>query len=93
MEINHIESEGKGTFVAVDDDIQLGEIAYNMNNEGRLVITQTGVEAAAKGRGVGRSLVYKVADYARVNQLKIVPICPFAKSIFDRHRDIQDVLA
>lgn len=30
--------------------------------------------------------------YARENNLKIIPLCPFAKSVFDKTQEIQDLL-
>lgn len=92
MEINHVHSGNKGSFVAVDDDFQLGEIVYSMKSDNVIVIEHTEVEPVSKGRGIGKSLVFKVADYARVNDLKVDAQCPFAKSIFKKNEEIQDVL-
>lgn len=30
-------------------------------------------------------------DFARENQFKIMPLCPFAKSVFDKSPDLNDV--
>jgi hypothetical protein len=35
---------------------------------------------------VGYQLVKKAVDYAREKQIKIMPLCPFAKSVFDKKR-------
>lgn len=31
-------------------------------------------------------------DFARAQQLKIMPLCPFAKSVFDKEPSLADVL-
>jgi uncharacterized protein len=31
-------------------------------------------------------------DYARKNQIKVIPLCRFAKSVFDKTPEIKDVL-
>jgi predicted GNAT family acetyltransferase len=37
-------------------------------------------------------LVHAGVEYARENNLKIFPLCPFAKSIFDKREAFRDVL-
>jgi predicted GNAT family acetyltransferase len=44
------------------------------------------------GTGAGLNLLLKAAEYARENNQKILPICPFAKSVFDRREDLSVVL-
>jgi predicted GNAT family acetyltransferase len=34
----------------------------------------------------------EVVNYARENKIKIIPLCPFAKSVFDKVEEIRDVL-
>jgi predicted GNAT family acetyltransferase len=34
----------------------------------------------------------EAVQYARENNLKILPLCPFAKSVFDKTEEIQDLL-
>ena len=45
------------------------------------------------GQGIGTQLVSAVVDYARDNNLKVQADCPFAKSVFEKHEDFQDVYA
>ena len=33
-----------------------------------------------------------IVKFARENNIKIIPLCPFAKSVFDRTESIRDVL-
>ncbi len=38
-------------------------------------------------------LLHKAVDFARANQLKIIPLCPFANAMFKRkHDEFADVL-
>jgi predicted GNAT family acetyltransferase len=37
-------------------------------------------------------LVSAAVDYVRKNNIKIIPLCPFAKSVFDKVKEFQDVL-
>jgi predicted GNAT family acetyltransferase len=49
------------------------------------------VNPALNGNGVGKQLVMAAVHYAREKQLKIMPLCPFAKSVFDKTPEIRDV--
>ncbi len=46
-----------------------------------------------EGRGLAGRIVSVALDYARAQNLKVLPICPFAKSFIGRHREYQDLLA
>lgn len=51
------------------------------------ILTAIHVESteAAKGRGLGAKLVAAMVEYARKNGLKIVPVCPYVRAVFERH--------
>ena len=48
---------------------------------------------SAKRRGIARKLTLAAVDWARKSVVKLVPVCPFAKAVFDRDPTIRDVLA
>ncbi|MCA5004894.1 GNAT family N-acetyltransferase [Sphingobacterium bovistauri] len=93
MIIRHEENSNKGVFFAIEDDKRIGEMTYSKAGTDKIIIDHTEVDENQKGKGVGRILLFKVVDFARDNNIKIVPLCPFAKSIFDKDIDIRDVLA
>lgn len=92
MEIQQLNSEKKGQFEALDNGLQAGILAYIWAGPGKLIIDHTEVSADFTGQGVGKKLVMAAVDYARENKIKILPLCPFAKSVFDKTPEIQDVL-
>lgn len=85
--------ETKGAFIALEDDKKIGEMVYSPAGEEKIIIEHTEVHPDEKGKGVGRVLLDKAIEYARDNNIKIVPLCPYAKSMFDRDVNIRDVLA
>jgi predicted GNAT family acetyltransferase len=94
MEINHIQENIKsGYFTAIQNESEAGRITYVMPEGNKLVIDHTEVSTAYGGRGLGKKLVFAVADYARANDLKIFPQCTFAKAVFDKTPEIQGLLA
>ena len=82
----------KGLFyVEVDGNI-LAEMVYTMASPTKMIIEHTEVSDELKGKNVGYRLVTTAVDYARQHNIKIIPLCPFAKSVFDRKEELRDVL-
>jgi predicted GNAT family acetyltransferase len=92
MNINHIKDDKCGCFIATENAVEVGRITYVMSGETKLIIEHTVVNPAYEGHGLGKKLVFAVVDYARANNLKILPVCTFAKAVFDKTPEIQDVL-
>ncbi|CAD0008279.1 GNAT family N-acetyltransferase [Flavobacterium salmonis] len=92
MEIQQINDTRKGYFEAIEDGKQAGKMTYTWAGDAKLIIDHTEVNEEFNGKGVGKKLVMATVEYARTNNLKIIPLCPFAKSVFDKTEDIHDVL-
>lgn len=92
MLIQQKETEGNGSFyVAVDGKI-MAEMEYTMPAPNKMIIAHTEVDDALGGKGVGLQLLHALVDYARTEKIKVIPLCPFAKAIFDKKADLRDVL-
>lgn len=92
MEIQQINRETKGVFQAIEDGQEAGSMTYSWAGEDKMIIDHTDVNPEFKGRQVGNQLLMAVVEYARANNIKIIPLCPFAKSVFDKKEEIRDVL-
>jgi len=92
MEINQINDIKRGHFEAVEDGKEAGKMTYTWAGDSKFIIDHTEVSDEFSGKGVGKKLLMATVDYARNNNLKIIPLCPFAKSVFDKDEDITDVL-
>ncbi len=57
-----------------------------------MIIDHTEVEDALRGQQVGRKLLDRLVQLARERNLKVLPLCPFARSVFQKDESIQDVL-
>jgi len=82
----------KGMFYVGQDGAILAEMVYTMASPGKMIIEHTEVDDSLAGEGVGKQLVSTAVEYARTHNIKIVPLCPFAKSVFDKIKEWQDVL-
>ncbi|MXO05831.1 GNAT family N-acetyltransferase [Flavobacterium sp. HBTb2-11-1] len=92
MEIQQINDTKRGYFEAVEDGKEAGKMTYTWAGDTKFIIDHTEVNPDFNGKGVGKKLVMASVEYARANNLKIIPLCPFAKSVFDKVEEIRDVL-
>lgn len=91
MEILHTDDGKKGEFRAVEGDVQAGLMTYVWAGEDKFIIEHTIGNPDFKG--VGMKLLDKAVAFAREKSIKIIPLCPFAKKMFDKKEEIRDVLA
>ena len=80
IEINEVDSKGFAT--AQENDITAGRMTYSIAGSTLIIIDHTEVEPAYYGKGVGKQMLYKIVEMAREKNIKIIPLCPFAASIF-----------
>ena len=92
MEIKQNDNGKKGAFFVEEDNQTLAEMTYVWAGANKIIIDHTGVDEKLKGKNAGKQLLAKAVEFARQNNLKIMPLCPFAKSVFDKVAEYQDVL-
>ncbi|OLY93094.1 hypothetical protein SAMN05444008_104213 [Cnuella takakiae] len=95
MQIQHRISGTHGLFYVPgeEDEGPLAELVYATTNDGQMIIEHTEVDEELRGQNVGYELVHAAVEHARQYDMKIRPVCPFAKAIFDKKPDFADVLA
>jgi predicted GNAT family acetyltransferase len=92
LEIKFQQTGAKGSFYVEEDNKRLAEMAFSRAGDSILIIDHTEVSDVLRGKNVGKQLVAAAVDYARKNNIKILPLCPFAKSVFERVKEYGDVL-
>ena len=75
-----------------DDGKEIALMHYTLPGPGKIIIDHTEVNEAYEGKGFGRQLVKAGVEYAREHQMKILPLCPFAKKVFAITPEFADVL-
>lgn len=93
MNILHKEGHSRSMFYIEDDGDIVAELVYAKGDDNVIVIEHTEVDEELQGKNIGYELVHKTVDHARSHGLKISPVCPFAKAVFDKKPDFNDVLA
>lgn len=92
MDIQQKDDGKHGVFELHDGEKLAGEMVYTWAGDQLLIIDHTDVADDYRGQGIGRQLLDTVIDFARKKELKIIPLCPYAKSVFDKHPELRDVL-
>jgi predicted GNAT family acetyltransferase len=92
MEIQHRSTESKGEFFIEKNGKRIAEMTYSKAGTARIIIDHTEVSDEGRGKGLGKKLVKEGVEFARENDLKIIPLCPFAKAIIQKTPEFQDVL-
>ncbi|OPC23962.1 acetyltransferase [Elizabethkingia anophelis] len=74
----------QGEIQLFSDDRKAGKMDVSVA-EGKLTVYHTEVNPEYEGRGFAKLLLEKLVSYARENNLKIVPLCPYVHAQFKRH--------
>jgi predicted GNAT family acetyltransferase len=85
------ESGSKGRFVATEDGRTLGHLTFTRAGDTLVILDHTEVSDEARGTGLGRQLVDAAVAWAREARLSIIPLCPYARSVFEKDASLQDV--
>lgn len=93
MEIKQIDDEKNGAFVVLDGDKKAGEMSYVWAGDDKIIIDHTEVDEAYGGQGIGKKVLLALVDWTKNNNIKVIPLCPFAKAQFDKNTEIRDVLS
>lgn len=83
----------KGMFYVNNDEKILAEMVYTMASPEKMIIEHTEVSEELRGQNVGYELVKTAVEFARAHNIKIIPLCPYANSVFKRKPEFADVLA
>lgn len=91
IRIEREEQGNKGRFAIYENDEFAGEMTYVWAGTSKFIIDHTGVEQKFAGKKYGHRLLDHAVEFAREKNVKILPLCPFAKAQFDKNERIADV--
>ena len=92
MEILLKELGGKGAAYIGDFNKPEAAMTYSIAGDDMIIIDHTEVSDKFRGQGVGRKLLDTIVAEVRAENKKILPLCPYAKSVFDKDENLADVL-
>lgn len=85
-------NEKKGYFYVKIDGKTEAKMTFVFAGSHKIIIDHTEVNPGHNGKNFGKKMVEKAVLFAREKELKILPLCPFAKKVFDKTPEFSDVL-
>lgn len=79
-----LNDKGHGAFYVIEENEQLGEMVVSID-DANLTVYHTEVSPKAEGKGYAKKMLSAMVEYARSNQLKVIPLCPYVHAQFKRH--------
>lgn len=92
LNIQHAESGNKGLFFIGTEAAPDAALTYTKAGDELLILDHTEVGDSLRGQGAGVAMVETAVAFARAHAKKIMPLCPFARSVFQKREDLRDVL-
>lgn len=85
-------NDNKGAFYIEVNGKPEAMMTFVFAGEDKIIIDHTEVNPGNEGKSFGKKMVNKAVEFAREKGIKILPLCPFAKSVFDKTPEFRDVL-
>jgi predicted GNAT family acetyltransferase len=82
----------KGVIKALDGVQEVGRLTYLWSGSNRILIDHTEIFGAYQGKGLGKELVESAVSFARENDIKIIPLCSFARKVIEGDPKNREVL-
>lgn len=92
MQVRNEYNDKKGEFYILENGNKIAVLDYVFAGPNKFIIDHTEVAINQEGKGLGKILVKAAVDFAKETQYKILPLCPYAKSIFDKNPEYSEVL-
>lgn len=92
IDIKLAQNDKRGEFRLYVNDERSGEMNFIYKEKDVISVNHTGVHPELKGLGMGKNLMEEMVKFARENNLKVIPTCPYVKVMFDRAPEYQDLL-
>ena len=86
----HKQNDRRGIFYLKQGDMTIAELTYSLE-DGVMTIDHTEVQPEHEGKGIGGKMIEESYAFAKANNYKVNPLCPFAEVIFDRNEEWSDV--
>jgi predicted GNAT family acetyltransferase len=93
VSIDREELNGVHEFVLRIDGERVGYLEFTRPEVGLMRIEYVEVAPELRGTGLGRQLVAKAIDFAKDAELRVVPICSYARAVIQRDPAMSPLLS
>ena len=92
IQVLHNIDTSKGVFYVSLNAKRMAEMTYTWAGSDKIIIDHTFVDEQLKGQKIGCLMLAEAVAFAREKQIKILPLCPFAKYAMQKNSKYQDVI-
>ncbi len=85
-------SNKSGVFYIEINGNEEAMMTFFLTDDNKMTIDHTEVNTGNEGKGFGKKLLFKAIEYARKNNLKIIPVCSFVKSVIEKTPEFKDIV-
>jgi len=82
----------KSFYVGDSEENPLAEMTFVPSGDNIIIIDHTYVSDELNGQGVGKLLLKELVDWARKENKKIMPLCPYAKAQMEKNKEYHDII-
>ncbi len=82
----------KSFYVGDSEEKPLAEMTFVPSGDNIVIIDHTYVSDELNGQGVGKLLLKELVDWARKEDKKIMPLCPYAKAQMEKNKEYHDII-
>lgn len=82
--IFELNKSGEGAFFLEAEGIRAGEMIISIHGK-ILTVYHTEVLPEFEGKGLAKKLISAMVGYARAHELKVIPLCPYTLSVFNKN--------
>ncbi|MFB2539176.1 MULTISPECIES: GNAT family N-acetyltransferase [unclassified Acinetobacter] len=93
MTIQHRDELVNGVFFIEHESKRTAEMTYQYRDQHTIVVDHTWVDDSLRGQGVAKRLFDALVTFAQDKQLKVIPICSYVVTMFERHPELQSLRA
>jgi predicted GNAT family acetyltransferase len=91
-EVKQEVNDKNGFFYITIDNQPEAKMTFVFAGLDKIIIDHTEVNEGHNGKGFGQMMVEQAVAFARIKNIKIIPLCPFVKKVFHKTPAYSDVL-
>jgi hypothetical protein len=92
MKIEVVHEPEKTRFVSVIDGLEC-YLNYRMRNEDKIDFYYTYVPSIMRGKGIAAQIVAYAFEFAKENNLIVIPTCPYIWSFLERNQNYSHLIS
>jgi uncharacterized protein len=92
MEILHLDNGAKGHFFVEEKKKRLAEMHYVWSGDNMIIDYMVIRDQRNLHRGYAKHLVHEAVEFAKANDIHIIPLCPEARGVIEQMPAYQEVL-